>query len=286
MKKKAIWPLIIAIALFLAGCDYSKEENRTGFFYDTFVHPLDQLIHWLGANMGHNYGLAIIAITLIVRLALFPFMMRTYKNQYVMKEKMALIKPQMTEIQERVKRARTQEEKMAANQEMMALYKDNGINPLNMGCLPLLIQLPIVTGLFYVLKYPTSGGITKYPEFLWFDLTKVDIAMTVIAGIVYAVQAYVSMQNIPEEQKAQMRMMMFISPIMIVWMSAISPAALPLYWAVGGIFLVFQTWLGNKFYKKKVHEEIAPLVEAHAQNQAENKSKNVQVVSSKKKKKK
>lgn len=286
MKKKAIWPLIIAIALFLSGCDYSKEKNRTGFFYDTFVHPLDQLIHWLGANMGHNYGLAIIAITLIVRLALFPFMMRTYKNQYVMKEKMALIKPQMTEIQERVKRARTQEEKMAANQEMMALYKENGINPLNMGCLPLLIQLPIVTGLFYVLKYPTSGGITQYPEFLWFNLTKVDIAMTVIAGIVYALQAFVSMQNIPDEQKAQMRIMMFISPIMIVWMSAISPAALPLYWAVGGIFLVFQTWLGNKFYKKKVHEELAPLVEAHEQNEVANKPKNVQVVSSKKKKKK
>ena len=286
MKKKSIWLLVFTAAIILSGCDYSKESNRNGFFYDTFVHPLDQLIHWLGAHMGHNYGLAIIAITLIVRFALFPFMMKTYKNQSVMREKMALIKPQMTEIQERVKRARTQEEKMEANQEMMALYKDNGINPLNMGCLPLLIQLPIVTGLFYVLKYPTEGGITQYPNFLWFDLTKTDIAMTVIAGIVYALQAYVSMQNIPEEQKAQMRMMMFISPIMIVWMSAISPAALPLYWAVGGAFLVVQTWLGNKFYKKKVHEEIAPLIEAHEENERAKQPKNTQVVSSKKKKKK
>lgn len=286
MKKKALMPLLFGIMIFLAGCDYSKESNRKGFFYETFVQPLDHFIHWLGSNMGHNYGFAIIAITLIVRLALFPFMMRTYKNQSIMKEKMALIKPQMTEIQERVKRARTQEEKMEANQEMMALYKDNGINPLNMGCLPLLIQLPIVTGLFYVLKYPTEGGITKYPEFLWFDLTKTDIAMTVIAGIVYAAQAYVSMQNIPDEQKAQMRMMMFISPIMIVWMSSISPAALPLYWAVGGAFLVVQTWLGNKFYKKKVHEEIAPLIEAHERNEAASQPKNTQIVSSKKKKRK
>lgn len=284
MKNKALLPLLLGVMVFLAGCDYSKEANRTGFFYNTFVQPLDHIVHWLGSNMGNNYGLAIIAITLIVRLALFPFMMRTYKNQSVMREKMALIKPQMTEIQERVKRARTQEEKMEANQEMMALYKENGINPLNMGCLPLLIQLPIVTGLFYVLKYPTEGGITQYPNFLWFELTKTDIAMTVIAGIVYALQAYVSMQNIPEEQKAQMRMMMFISPIMIVWMSAISPAALPLYWAVGGAFLVLQTWLGNKFYKKKVHEEIAPLIEAHEENERTKQPKNTQVVSSKKKK--
>ncbi|RXK17543.1 membrane protein insertase YidC [Macrococcus sp. DPC7161] len=284
MKNKALLPLLLGITVFLAGCDYSKQENRKGFFYDTFVHPLDQLIHWLGSNMGHNYGLAIIAITLIVRLALFPFMMRTYKNQSIMKEKMALIKPQLTEIQERTKRARTQEEKMQAQQDMMALYKDNGINPLNMGCLPLLIQLPIVTGLFYVLKYPTEGGITKYPHFLWFDLTKTDIALTVIAGIVYAVQAYVSMQNIPDEQKQQMKMMMFISPIMIVWMSAIAPAALPLYWAVGGAFLVFQTWLGNKFYSKKVHEELAPMIEAHEREEAAQR-KNTKVAPKKKKRK-
>ncbi len=284
MKKKALLPLLFGIMIFLAGCDYSKESNRNGFFYDTFVLPLDHVIHWLGANMGHNYGLAIIVITLIVRLALFPFMMKTYKNQSIMKEKMNLIQPQMKEIQERVKRARTQEEKMAANQEMMALYKDNNINPLNMGCLPLLIQLPIVTGLFYVLKYPSTGGITEYPHFLWFELTKTDLLMTIIAGLVYALQAYVSMQNIPDEQKAQMRIMMFISPIMIVWMSFISPAALPLYWAVGGLFLVFQTWLGNKFYKTKVHEEMKPLVEAHEQNQAKA-VKNTTVAAKKKRKK-
>lgn len=286
MKKKALMPLLFGVMVFLAGCDYSKESNRTGFFYNTFVLPLDHLIHWLGSHMGNNYGLAIIAITLIVRLALFPFMMRTYKNQSVMKEKMNLIQPQLKVIQEKTKRARTQEERMAANQEMMALYKENGVNPLNMGCLPLLIQLPIVTGLFYVLKYPSTGGITEYPNFLWFHLTKPDIIMTIIAGIVYALQAYVSMQNMPDEQKSQMRMMMFISPIMIVWMSFISPAALPLYWAVGGAFLVMQTWLGNKFYKQKVHEEIKPLIDAHERNQAASAGpKNTQVTAKKKRRK-
>ena len=100
MKKKALWPLLFGVMVVLAGCDYSKPENRDGFFYNTFVKPMDNLIHWLGANLDHNYGLAIIIITLIVRLVLFPFMMKTYKNQKLMREKMKLAKPEMEKIQE------------------------------------------------------------------------------------------------------------------------------------------------------------------------------------------
>lgn len=52
---------------------------------------------------------------------------------------------------------------------------------MNMGCLPIVIQMPIVMGLFYVLKYPTEGGITEYPNFLWFNLTEPDLIITIIA---------------------------------------------------------------------------------------------------------
>ncbi len=93
MKKKALWPLLFGVMVVLAGCDYSKPENRDGFFYNTFVKPMDSVIHWLGTNLNHDYGLAIIVITLIVRFALFPFMMKTYKNQKLMREKMKLAKP-------------------------------------------------------------------------------------------------------------------------------------------------------------------------------------------------
>ncbi len=122
----------------------------------------------------HNYGLAIIVITLIVRLAIFPFMMRTYKNQMMMREKMKIVKPEMEEIQKKTKVATTQEEKMEAQQEMMALYKKHGINPLNMGCLPILIQMPVVMALYFALKFPSEGSITEYPDFLWMNLTEVD----------------------------------------------------------------------------------------------------------------
>jgi YidC/Oxa1 family membrane protein insertase len=249
---------------------------------------MDSLLHWLGDNLNNNYGLAIIVITLIVRLAIFPFMMRTYKNQMMMREKMKIVKPEMEEIQKKTKVATTQEEKMEAQQEMMALYKKHGINPLNMGCLPILIQMPVVMALYFALRFPSEGGITEYPHFLWMNLTEVDFFMVAIAGIVYAGQAYVSMQFVPAEQRKQMQLFMYISPIMIIWISLISPSALPLYWAVGGVFLIFQTWAGNTFYKNKVAEEMAPIIEAHEREKAEKEQriKNAKVMPKKKRKKK
>lgn len=269
MNKKWLLAGMMGLVLLLAGCDYSQEENRDGFFFNTFVQPMDNLLHFLGDNLGNNYGLAIIVITLIVRLVIFPFMMNTYKNQMMMREKMKIVKPEMEEIQKRVKVATTQEEKMEAQQEMMGLYKKHGINPLNMGCLPILLQMPVVMALYFALRFPSEGGITEYPEFLWMDLTQTNILMTIIAGLVYLGQAWVSMQFVSEEQRKQMRLFMYISPLMIVWISLISPSALPLYWAVGGIFLIFQTWAGNTFWKKKVNEEMAPIIEAHEREQAE-----------------
>ena len=279
---------MIGLVLVLSGCDYSQEENRNGFFFNTFVRPMDSLVHWLGENLNNNYGLAIIAVTLIVRLAIFPFMMRTYKNQMMMREKMKIVKPEMEEIQKKVKVATTQEEKMEAQQEMMGLYKKHGINPLNMGCLPMLIQMPIVMALYFSLKFPSEGGITEYPSFLWMNLTEQDLFMVAIAGIVYAGQAFVSMQFVSPEQRKQMQLFMYISPIMIIWISLISPSALPLYWAVGGLFLIFQTWAGNTFYKKKVAEEMAPIIEAHEREQAEKEQrlKSAKVMPKKKRKKK
>ncbi|WP_271402294.1 membrane protein insertase YidC [Salinicoccus roseus] len=288
MSKKWLFPIMIGLVLVLSGCDYSQEENRNGFFFNTFVQPMDSLLHWLGDNLNNNYGLAIIVITLIVRLAIFPFMMRTYKNQMMMREKMKIVKPEMEEIQKKTKVATTQEEKMEAQQEMMALYKKHGINPLNMGCLPILIQMPVVMALYFALRFPSEGGITEYPHFLWMNLTEVDFFMVAIAGIVYAGQAYVSMQFVSAEQRKQMQLFMYISPIMIIWISLISPSALPLYWAVGGVFLIFQTWAGNTFYKNKVAEEMAPIIEAHEREKAEKEQriKNAKVMPKKKRKKK
>lgn len=163
-----------------------------------------------------------------------------------------------------MKEAKTKEEQTQYQQEMMALYQKHGINPLNMGCLPMLIQMPIIMGLYFSILYSAD---VKSHEFLWFSLGSPDIVMTIIAGIVYLVQARVSLWTVPEQQKAQMKMFIYISPIMIVFISMSSMAALPLYWSVSGALLIIQTYIGRKYYsehpekaKNKLNNVEAPLL--------------------------
>ena len=79
--------ILLSLIIFLAGCDYSKKENQTGFFYNLFVKPMDSLLHFLGRLFNDNYGLAIIVIVLIVRFILLPLMVIQVKNMHMMREK-------------------------------------------------------------------------------------------------------------------------------------------------------------------------------------------------------
>ncbi|REH97281.1 hypothetical protein DOS70_02475 [Staphylococcus felis] len=287
MKNKALLTMLVGVVLLLAGCDYSKSENRNGFFYNTFVQPMDNLIHWLGQHLDNNYGLAIIIIVLVVRIVLLPFMLSNYKNMHMMREKMKIAKPEITEAQERVKRARTPEDKMEANQEMMKVYKKYNLNPAAtmLGCLPLIIQTPIIMGLYFVLRYPSEGGISDFPNFLWFNLNQPDLLITLIAGLLYFFQAYVSLFNMPKEQKQMGYMMLIISPIMIIWISYTSASALGLYWSVSAAFLVLQIYVANKIYSEKAKKEIEPLLNQINNKQNTTIKNNRQIKKSQKKKK-
>ncbi|MGE8035113.1 OxaA precursor [Lysinibacillus sp. KCTC 33748] len=238
---------MLGLAVFvLSGCQ--AVQNKEGFFYSIFVKPMEFLLEFFGNTIfSGSYGLAIIAITVLIRLVLMPIMLKNYRQQQKMKTKMDAFKPEMEVVQKKMKEAKTKEEQMQHQQEMMALYQKHGINPLNMGCLPMLIQMPIIMGLYFSILYSTD---VKTHEFLWFSLGSPDIAMTIVAGIVYLVQARVSLWTVPEQQKAQMKMFIYISPIMIVFISMSSMAALPLYWSVSGALLIIQTYIGRKFYSE------------------------------------
>ena len=270
MKNKYIL-LLLFIPLFLAGCDYSKQENRNGFFYNTFAQPMDKLLHWLGELFNQNYGLAIIVIVLVIRIIMLPFMLSQSKNGHFMRKKMDIVKPEMNKIQEKIKHARTQEEKMAANQEMMEKYKEYDMNPMKtmLGCLPLLVQMPILFGLYASLKWPSNGGITDHPDFLWFNLLSPDIWVTIIAGILYVIQPLINLENMPKEQRSMGYMMAIISPIFIVYISLTSASALGLYWTINASFLIVQMYFANKYYSKlatKEAEELRTKIEKKNQN--------------------
>ncbi len=130
-------------------------------------------------------------------------------------------------------------------------------------------------------------GLFKYPHFLWFDLGRPDIWITIIAGVLYFIQAYVSSKTMPDEQRQMGYMMMVISPIMIIWISLSSASALGLYWSVSAAFLVVQTHFANIYYEKVAKKEVQPFIEAYEREHnggSNKKGKNTQVVSKKKKK--
>ena len=103
--------LVLLVPLFLAGCDYSNDEDRNGLFYSIFVQPIDMLLHGLGHLYRDNYGLAIITIVLLIRLFLLPFMLAQVKNMHMMREKTKIVQFQIDELRNNIKIANSQEEK-------------------------------------------------------------------------------------------------------------------------------------------------------------------------------
>lgn len=243
MKKHILLGVTLISAVLLSGCQSAQTEGH--FFHDYLVNPFVELIHWLGELLG-SYGLAIIGITIGVRLILMPLMLNSMKKQALMRQKMDVVKPQMTDIQARLKATKNPEEQRKIQMEMMSLYKDHDINPMAMGCLPMLLQIPVWTGLYYAI---TISEDIQTHQFLWFELGQPDIAMAIIAGIIYYIQFKVSMQTMPAEQQQQMKFIGLLSPVMILIFSFNAPAALPIYWTVSGIILIFQSWLGRKYYQ-------------------------------------
>lgn len=225
----------------------ASADASPSFFQQYFVQPFTYCLNELAALFGGSYGLSVVFMTVIVRLLIMPFMLKSTKSQYAMKDKMAVMQPEMKAIQDKMKLATTAEQKTKLQQELMAVYQKHGVNPIASlsGCLPLLIQMPILMGFYYAIS--NSPEIASH-SFLWFDLGQPDLILAALAAAVYFVQFKFSLIGMPEEQKNQMAIMGYISPIMMGAVSLTAPAALPLYWVVGGCFLILQTYIMKKLY--------------------------------------
>ena len=114
------------------------------------------------------------------------------------------------------------------------------------GCLPLLIQMPFFTALFYAARY--TEGIAD-ATFLGMNLGSPSLVFTAIAGVLYFGQSWMMQIGIDEEQKKQMRTMMLMNPIMIVMLSWGSPAGVTLYWVISGLVGLIQQAVTNLLLK-------------------------------------
>lgn len=261
MRKLNKWLLssgLFTLLLFLSGCvktGTNGQPTGEGFVYNYLVKPTGNAITYLVDHFDWNYGWAIIFITIIVRLIILPLGLHQSKKSLIQTEKMQVIKPQLDAAQAKLKAATSKEEQMQAQAELQQVYKDNNMSMMGgIGCLPLLIQMPVFSALFFAAKF--TPGISE-ATFLGMNLGKPSIILVILAGVAYLGQGYLSTIGIPEEQKKTMKSMLIVSPLMIVFMSLSSPAGVTLYWVVGGIFSCIQTLIMNILLRPRIKAQVA-----------------------------
>ena len=202
--------------------------------------PLGYILKALYGLLG-NYALTIIVFTIIIRLIILPL----YAAQMRSSQQMAEIQPLVKEIQTKYANDR---ETMGI--KMQELYQEHKVRPA-MGCLPLLIQLPIIWGLFGLLRTPLqylgddpTMVLAVHESFLWVnDLCQPDpLILPIIAGIATFISMKFSMTPASMEGPtgSTMKIMQYFMPFMIAIMGTTLPAGLTLYWIVSYIFQIFQ----------------------------------------------
>ena len=256
-KKITVAGLLTVMLLTLSGCVRTTKSGKPyGFVYDYMAKPMQHLMEWLAAHFGNNYGWAIIVIVVVVRMILLPVMFSQMKKSTITQEKMAKVQPLIKELSAKQKAAKTPDEQAAVSQQMMALYRDNNISLTGgIGCLPLLIQLPVFAALYAAIRYSPD---LYHATFFGIALGKPSIIFAILSFIAYAVQSYLGLVGVPEDQKKQMKMAIWMSPFMTFFISLTSSAGLGLYFFIGGLFAILQTLMINAYrprIRKRIEEE-------------------------------
>jgi len=202
--------------------------------------PLFALLDWLHGLVG-NWGVAIILLTVLVKLVLYPLSSASYKSMANMRR----VAPQMKRLQER-----HAGDRQKLSQEMMGLYKKEGVNPLG-GCLPMLLPMPIFIALYWVLF--ESVELRQAPFALWIDdLAAMDpyFILPLLMGATMYVQQLLS----PTMGDPMQARIMKLMPIMFTVLFLFFPAGLVLYWLVNSVLSVAQQW----YVMKKTEAAAAP----------------------------
>lgn len=206
------------------------------------AQPFGMLLKTIYDLIG-NYGVSIIVFTIVTKLLLVPLTMKQMKSMKQMQE----IQPKIKELQEKYKN-----DKEKLNIKTMELYKEQNVSPFG-GCLPLLIQFPIIIGLFAVLREPVKYGIAVEAidvAFLWLpSLLTPDksLILPILAGLT----TYLSSKTMSANQNDQtQKMMMYMFPVLMFWWGRSFPAGLTLYWVISNAFQVVQQLVISRPYSK------------------------------------
>ncbi len=209
---------------------------------EIIAKPLGSLLKLIYDMVG-NYGIAIILFTILTKVLLLPINIKQTQSTKKMNE----LNPKIKALQ-----AKYKNDKEKLNEKLMELYKEEKFNPAG-GCLPLLIQMPIIIALFRVLQGPTKFVFT--PEqfeaisksFLWLpDLGMPD--KLYILPVLSALTTYLQMNMVAAKGNVDpnMKTMNMVMPIMLGWITIKFPSGLAMYWVVGNLFTMAQQYIMTK----------------------------------------
>ena len=205
--------------------------------FGSMFEPIENLLHFLMEVLYNitdklgfgSYGLAIILLTILVKVVLYPLTVKQIKSMKAMQE----IQPELQKLQEKHKN-----NPQMLQIKMMELYKERGVNPMA-GCLPLIIQMPILMGMYYALYNFDYGGAA--PSFLWLpSLSETDPQY--ILPILAAATTLIQQKMTTLQQTQQTKMLMVVMPLFIGWLSLSFPAGLVLYWVTMNVVQIVQQW--------------------------------------------
>ncbi len=210
-------------------------------FFGMIAKPLFLALNWTSDHLVHNYGWSIVLVTLAINMLLFPLKITSMKSS----KKMQALQPQIKAINDKYKGVSLKDpRKNEQNQEVMDLYKKNGVNPVG-GCLPMLLQLPFLWAFYKVLGVAIE---MRGSHWLWIsDLSQPESLAIHLLPILLVVTQFVMQKMTPSPgvDPAQQKMMMFM-PLMFGYMFYFASAGLVLYWLTGNVVGIAQQWLLNK----------------------------------------
>ena len=202
-----------------------------------FASPLFWLLNKLHDYVG-NWGWAIVLLTIIVKAVLYPLTNASYRSM----AKMRAVAPRLQSLKEKYG-----DDRMALQQAMMKMYKDEKINPLG-GCLPMLLQIPVFIGLYWAIF--TSVELRQAPWIGWItDLSRPDPWF--ILPIIMAITMFIQTSLNPPPTDPLQAKMMKLMPVIFSVMFFFFPAGLVLYWVVNNILTIAQQWYINKTIEKQ-----------------------------------
>ena len=262
IKRIALSIMGVAMLLVLTGCVQVDKATGlpTGPVWDFLGAPMGEAIKYFATDKGLGFGVAIIIVTIIVRLIILPLGIYQSWKATLHSEKMNALKHVLEPHQTRLKEATTQEEKLEAQQALFAAQKEHGISMFGgVGCFPLLIQMPFFSAIYFAAQH--TEGVSE-ASFLGIALGSPSWILIACAGVLYYIQSLLSLHGVEDEtQREQLKKMIYMSPMMIVMFSIFSPASVTLYWVVGGFMMILQQFIVNYIIRpklrKKVREELA-----------------------------